>query len=283
MQSGTSVRSAGSLRRRAAVLGLLAGFALLLASGIAGPGYPSSMAAAGDSITRGFNTAWFPFVDNPEGSWSTGSDAAIDSQYARLLLLEPAVAGENHNDARSGARMVDLAGQMRTSVQQGAEYITVLIGGNDLCRPTVEAMTSVDAFRSQFAAALNLVTAALPRTRISVASIPNVAQLWELLRENASARRTWEAFRICQSLLADPLSDAPSDVARREVVRQRNVAFNAVLAEVCALHTQCRFDGNAVFDATLTTSDVNTRDWFHPSVAGQAKLAATTWAAGYWP
>jgi len=282
MQSGISVRSA-DIRRRAAVIGLLVVFVLLLSSGIAAAGYPRSMAATGDSITRAFNTAWFPFVDNPEGSWSTGSDEVVGSHYERLVRLEPALEGQNHNDARSGARMVDLAGQMRTAVQQGAEYVTVLIGGNDLCRPTVEAMTSVDAFRGQFAAALDIVTTALPKARILVASIPDVEQLWELLHDNASARRVWADFHICQSLLADPLSDAPRDVARRETVRQRNLAFNAVLAEVCATHTQCRFDGNAVFEATFTLPDVSTRDWFHPSVTGQAKLAATTWAAGYWP
>ena len=42
---------------------------------------------------------------------------------------------------------------------------------------------------------------------------------------------------------------------------------------------QCRFDNNAVFSTVFTTSDVSTRDYFHPSVAGQAKLAAVTWAA----
>jgi hypothetical protein len=31
----------------------------------------------------------------------------------------------------------------------------------------------------------------------------------------------------------------------------------------------------------FTTSDVSTRDYFHPSIAGQAKAAATAWASSF--
>jgi PKD repeat protein len=41
-----------------------------------------------------------------------------------------------------------------------------------------------------------------------------------------------------------------------------------------------RFDNNAVFNTKFTKSDVS-GDYFHPSVAGQAKLASVSWAAGY--
>jgi hypothetical protein len=34
-----------------------------------------------------------------------------------------------------------------------------------------------------------------------------------------------------------------------------------------------------VFNTPFVRSDVSTRDYFHPSVAGQSKLAAITWAA----
>ena len=56
-----------------------------------------------------------------------------------------------------------------------------------------------------------------------------------------------------------------------------------MLKNVCGLYTQCRFDNHAVFNTAFTAGDVSTRDYFHPSVAGQAKLAAGTWAVGFWP
>jgi hypothetical protein len=42
---------------------------------------------------------------------------------------------------------------------------------------------------------------------------------------------------------------------------------------------QCHFDGNAAFNNPGATSNVSTIDYFHPSIAGQAKLAAVAWNA----
>jgi hypothetical protein len=47
---------------------------------------------------------------------------------------------------------------------------------------------------------------------------------------------------------------------------------------VCASYPSCRFDGNVVANYAFTAAQVSTYDYFHPSVAGQAKLAEITWA-----
>ncbi len=271
------------LRRRAVFAGILFALAAILPSGVVAASYPSSMASTGDSITRAFNTSWFPYIDNPSASWSTGTSTSVNSHYSRLLKLSPAIKGHNSNDAKSGAKMADLAGQMQTAVGQKVQYVTALMGGNDLCTSTVGAMTSVDTFRTQFTSAMNVITAGLPGASVYVVSIPSVYHLWELFKDSSSARKTWAAFKVCQSLLASPLSTGSADVARRDAVRQRNIDFNTVLYEVCAAYAQCHFDGNAVFNTVFAASDVSTRDYFHPTISGQAKLASVTWAAGYWP
>ena len=176
--------------------------------------------------------------------------------------------------------MGDLAGQMQTVVPLAPDYVNVLMGGNDLCTDTVAQMTDTQVFRDQFAAAMSTLTAGSPTTYVYVVSIPNVHQLWNLFKGNWWARVIWSSAGICQSLLANPTSTQQADVDRRETVRQRNIAYNAALAEVCALHARCHFDGSAAFNTTFATSDVS-GDYFHPSVAGQAKLAAVSWAAGY--
>ncbi len=272
-----------AMRRRAVFTSLLFSIALLLPSAAGAASYPSSMASTGDSITRAFNTSWFPYIDNPSASWSTGTSTTVTSHYTRLLKLNPAIKGHNPNDAKSGAKMVNLAGQMQTAVGQKVQYVTALMGGNDLCTATVDTMTSVDTFRTQFTAAMNVITGGLPSVQVYVVSIPNVYHLWELFKDTGSARNIWAAFKVCRSLLANPLSIATADVARREAVRQRNIDFNAVLQDVCVLYVQCRFDGNAVFNTIFVASDVSKRDYFHPTISGQAKLASVTWAAGYWP
>src|SRR5215208_6466456 len=108
------------------LLGLVAVVALAVpGEALAGYRYPTSMASTGDSITRAYNTGFFPYVDNPAGSWSTGTTTSVSSHYLRLLAHSPKLKGHNFNDARSGAKMADLQAQMATVVAQQVGYVTV--------------------------------------------------------------------------------------------------------------------------------------------------------------
>lgn len=270
--------------RFARIGAVLLGVALLAlpAEAFAAGHYPSAMASTGDSITRAFNTGFIPFTDNTAGSWSTGTNSTVASHYMRLLALNPKIRGKNYNDARSGAKMADLAGQMTTVNSQHVGYVTVLMGGNDVCTSSEATMTSVADYEAQFTTAMNSLTAGSPSALIFVASIPDVYQLWQLEKDSFTARTTWALFGVCQSMLANPLSTEQADVDRRQRVRQREIDFNDALARVCAAYRQCRSDGGAVFNTAYTTADISTRDYFHPSLAGQSKLAAGTWAVSYW-
>jgi lysophospholipase L1-like esterase len=246
------------------------------------PPLPASIAAVGDSITQAASSGGSLGADYPQNSWSTGTNTTVNSHYLRLLALNPSISGQNYNRSVSGAKMADLSGQMQTVAGLQPDYLTVLIGGNDLCTDTVGTMTSVSAFRSQFETAMATLSASSPNTNVYVSSIPNVYHLWELFKGNWWARFIWSVGNICQSLLASPTSTTQADVDRRAAVAQRNVDFNTQLAEVCAASAHCRWDGNAVYNTVFTTSDAS-GDYFHPSISGQAKLAAVSWAASYWP
>lgn len=261
---------------------LVAALVPVTASAVEPPPLPASMAAVGDSISQAASSGGSLGTDYPANAWSTGTNASVNSHYARLLALNPAIAGRVHNDSVSGARMADLNGQMAAVTGQRPDYLTVLIGGNDLCTGTVGEMTSVADFRAQFTTAMNTLTSGSAATRVYVVSIPRVYRLWELFRSNSWARLIWSAGSVCQSLLANPTSTQTADVARRAQVAQRNIDYNTTLAEVCAGYVECRFDGNAVYNVAFATADVS-GDYFHPSIAGQAKIAATSWSAGYWP
>ena len=264
---------------------ILAGFLLVGGLSAAPPpnltGYPNSMASLGDSITRAYNTGGLPFTDAPGNSWSTGTRSSVESHYSRILSAEPAILGRSFNGAASGAKMVDLDAQAGAVIERNVAYITILMGANDLCTRTVEGMTSVDDFGSQFERAMATLSAGSPRARIYVVSIPNVYRLWVILKDDLFARLIWRTFDVCRSLLEDPRSTDPDDVARRRSVRQRNIAFNTKLAEVCALYIHCRFDERAVFGDAFTAEDVSRRDYFHPSIKGQRRLARVTWAATF--
>jgi hypothetical protein len=108
-----------------------------------------------------------------------------------------------------------------------------------------------------------------------------VYRLWRTLKDNFLARTAWNVLDICQSLLDDPRSNDADDVARRQRVRDRVMAFNQQLLEVCRLYIHCRYDNNAVFDFPFTPEHVSKRDYFHLSLEGQRELAAITWSATF--
>ena len=255
--------------------------ALLIPSGAAAQvAAPDSMAATGDSITRAFNTGLIPFTDAPRNSWSTGSRVYVWSHYRRILAVNWRIFGRNFNDARSGAKMRDLAGQMAVVNLQHVDYVTVLMVANDACASSEAAMTPVEDFRAQFQQAMRAATTGSPQALVYVVSIPDVYRLWLILHNNPNARATWRLTGFCKSMLANPGSTAPADEERRQRVRQRIVDYNGVLATVCAQYVMCSFDGNAVFEYPFQPRHVSTWDYFHPSLEGQRVLADVTWNAG---
>ena len=243
---------------------------------------PNTMAAVGDSITQAASTGGTLGADAPENSWSTGTNSTVNSHYLRLLALGAPISGQNNNLSVSGAKAAGLNDQMWNvlALEPQPDYLTVQIGGNDLCTDTFDGMTSVPNFRAQFQTAMDTLTSGSPNINVYVTSIPDAYQLWSLFKGNWWARFVWSVGGVCQSLLASPTSTQAVDVQRRLDVRLRNIDYNTQLAEVCAAFAKCRFDNNAVFNTQLTKSDI-AGDYFHPSIAGQAKLSSVSWAAGY--
>jgi lysophospholipase L1-like esterase len=239
-------------------------------------GLPSSMAALGDSLTSGFGSC-LTLAVCARNSWSTGGGTQVNSHYLRIRAGNPAITRHNRNFAAPGARASSLAGQAAAAVRQKVDYVTVLIGANDACRRQVADMTPVTTFRAQVDTALTRLKKGLPRARVLVASIPDLYRLWQVGHTNRNAVRAW-SFGICPSLLADPMSTADADAARRRAVRDRIDDYNRELAAACrAYGRQCRYDGGAVHRVRFDLSLVNHLDYFHPSVAGQNKLASVTY------
>jgi lysophospholipase L1-like esterase len=267
---------------RRVVVSLLSALSLLLGVGAAAastPPLPRSMAAIGDSMTQAADACCW-YGDHPTSSWSTGSASwdGVRSHYERILALDGAISGHAYNDSVSGARMNTAAAQASRAVAQGAQYVTILMGANDVCTSSPSTMTSVSTFRQQYQTALATLDAGLPgRARIFVASIPDVYQLWQLYHSDATAQLVWGVAGICQSMLSPSRTEAG-----RQVVRQRNIDFNTVLQQECAKYPRCKFDGNAVFSYQFTRSQVSKLDYFHPSLSGQAALASITWARSWW-
>ena len=239
------------------------------------------MAAIGDSITRATDVCCW-YGDHPAQSWSTGGGSfdGIRSHYERIRALQPAISGRNHNDSRAGAKMRDAPGQAQLAVGQGARYVTILMGANDVCTSSISTMPSVADFRAQFTTTMNVLATGLPAgSHVFVSSIPDVYQLWALFHNDAAAQLVWAVAGICQSMLS-PFNTEQD----RQTVRAREQAFNQVLGGVCARpqYAMCRFDGLAVFNYAFTAGQVSRLDYFHPSLSGQTALASITWSSSWW-
>ncbi|MER8197344.1 SGNH/GDSL hydrolase family protein [Streptomyces microflavus] len=231
---------------------------------------PGSVAAVGDSITRGFD-ACSVLADCPEVSWATGSDSLVRSLAVRLLGTSKA-ADRSWNHAVSGARMVQLPEQMALAAKERPELVTVMMGANDACRDSVRLMTPVADFRASFETSMRQLRAGAPEAQVYVSSVPDLKRLWSTGRLNETGKKIWE-LGICQSMLADADDLGPAAVARRDAVQDRVVAYNEVLRDVCAKDRHCRYDGGAVFGFRFTGAQLSQWDWFHPSRDGQARLA----------
>jgi lysophospholipase L1-like esterase len=242
------------------------------------PGLPSSIAALGDSITTGFGSCVL-LASCQRNSWSTGDGLRVDSHYRRLEKDNPAIRGHAYNLAAPGARAAALPAQADGAVRAKAEYVTVLIGANDACRATLDAMTSVAAFRADVDRALAAVKKGLPRARVLVVSVPDLNRLWEVGHTEQRVTRVW-AHGVCPALLANATSTAAADVRRRAAFGDRVDAYNKQLTAACrAYGSRCRYDGGAAHRVRFTLDLVNGLDYFHPNVAGQNELAKVSWAA----
>ncbi|HSR27385.1 MAG TPA: SGNH/GDSL hydrolase family protein [Actinomycetes bacterium] len=241
------------------------------------PPLPDSMAAIGDSITQAVDVCCF-YGNWPGHSWSTGNVPldGIASHYERIRAQNPGIRGHRWNNAVSGAQMADAPGQARGTVGQGAQYVTILMGANDLCGWD-GTLTPTATFRAQFTETLDILRTGLPASHVFVASIPNLYQLWSILRTNPVAQTVWQAAGICPSMLN--FFNSPAD---RQAVIDRQAELNQVLEDVCATWSNCRFDNHLTYNYAFTRSMVSKLDFFHPSLSGQATLSTLTWNASWW-
>jgi lysophospholipase L1-like esterase len=272
--------------RRILIVLPLAATAALVAGVLAAPaasaytGPPNSMASMGDSITRAFNSCGW-YVDCTSRSWSTGDDTYVNSHRLRIRAINPNFSAQ-YNDAVSGSRASDMAGQASAAVGQRVQYVTIEIGANDACTSSESTMTPVATYRSQINTALTTLKSGLPDAKVFIASVPDIKRLWFIGKGSGTARFYWALGGICQSMLANPTSTAQADVDRRNRVQQRVIDYNTQLAQACAAYgPNCRFDNNAVFNYPFVLSQVSGWDYFHPNREGQRVLASVTWAATF--
>src|SRR5207248_803544 len=95
---------------------------------------------------------------------------AVQSHYLRILAANPKIARHNFDYAKDGARMDDLLRQANIAASGHPDYVTIEIGGNDLCQGVKP--TPLQTFEAELAAALRALQKGSPNGRIFVTSLP---------------------------------------------------------------------------------------------------------------
>lgn len=234
--------------------------------------YPTSLAALGDSLTVAFGATGGG--DAPAESWATGTDPAVLSHRQRLEALGVSLSGV-WNDAADGQTMADLAGQAATAGGQGAAYVTVWAGTNDVCVADAASMTSVDAFTAALGAVLDRLQTDLPAARVLVLSIPDWYGFWQRNHRDPAAVAAWTTYASRCRVLLDPGATRDDQKA----FKRRIDDLNRAIAATCRDYAACETDRKAVFRLwkRLGPADV-AADWIHLSPAGQAAVAAATFS-----
>ena len=244
----------------------------------------ASMDAIGDSISKGFNAVSdgeiCPESDDEERNWSTGdthgtnfcSDGGegVFSHAERLECVEKKqIVRADPNSAISSARMLtEFADESRASAaflagQPEPRYVTILIGHNDVCAGTVDAVqtgcphgadedpqnhcrTTPAAFERELRKGLNTLIG-VPSLRIGIAAPVRVSLLCThggkgVCVPGANCQDLWQAAvatsvpdesGICGSLTAD-CSDERVASAYQTTKTYRDI-LAAVAAEYAAV------------------------------------------------
>ena len=256
------------------------------------PKLPALLGAIGDSYSQAWSVSPTYLRDHPQFSWVVGT-AANDGVFSilerfRALGASPVVV----DAAKSGTKMIDatrqatlIAVQARKLTAGQIAYVTFELSTNDLCD---YPWTNPDLFESELRSAVNILKASLPAgSRILMFAVPDFAHLRVITQADATARATLAVppSNACAPFLGN---NSPATLGQ---ARNYMGIYNAVLAKVCGelardaastakLYCTWNQAGLALDDFKL--ADLSTHDYFHPSLTGQAKMAAAAWVADTW-
>ena len=228
----------------------------------------------GDSVTAGFNSRWPGDINNGRYSWATGVSKRVDSHLNKLKkIIREEVKADNV--AKSRATSHALEEQLEKIDFPKIDYLTLLIGANDVCDWDSDYLDKLSKFRANVKNTIDAVIATNSEVRILLAAIPNMYRLYEQGKDSCGQR--WDFFDACPRLLSSERSDT-----ERLAFRDRLIAANKTLQELSkAYQNNIKFIAD-VYDFEFTIEHVSRLDCFHPSIKGQNELARLTWNNGWY-
>ena len=237
-------------------------------------------------------------VENQELSWATGDHRHSRSHFMRLKQRYPRLTQINYGISGAKAKhlfeehidnfMEESLAKFGTRVP---DYVTYLIGGNDMCAESADELTSENDFYNFNRSNLQKLLQANPRSKILVSSLPMVDQLSDKMRNvrifktsnffmrNFKCQNMWTLANFCQTLTQ------PQSPRDQEVIAARIRAFNQILEEI-VVDLSVDHPGQIKYSSAFQNIDFQpaqlSMDCFHPSFEGQNTLADETWKDSFW-
>jgi len=279
---------------------------------------PESMAALGDSMSAGVlapfsrKSAWSPIhhlgillntveflaSSNRESfafrqySWATGEE--ISSHATRLKRFHPGLLVGNFS--KPSAYTGDLLGQidemmdwsMKKTWKVIPDYVTLLIGHNDLCADDMSGVLSVAGFSTKIRDSLGLLLRkSRGNERILVMPLSRIDKIVELsakarlfpLPKMGSCEAMWKVAPLCPTLTQ---THSPKE---RKALSQRLREFNRVLSNEVSRARSVYGDRVRIAEKIAKQEphpDLLAIDCFHPNIKAQKILSEDSWAYTWW-
>jgi len=256
---------------------------------------PSLLGAIGDSYSQGYSVSPSNLRDHIAFSWVIGSarNDGVFSLYERFkaiggspTVVDAATSGRQMKDAPRQANLVVAAAKKLKPGQTA--YVTFELGTNDLCADP-DPKTDPVSFGTDLATAVSTLRAGLPAgSRILMLPVPDFPHFYDITQASAAARANLalpqNSFR-CPPYLGD---SGPFSMAQANDYLAR---YDAALEGACSATTTtdspsgklyCTYNATLLADTDFRIADLSTVDFFHPSLSGQARMAANAWAADVW-
>jgi len=251
------------------------------------------LAAIGDSYSQAYSVSPNKLLDHPEYSWVVGTakNDGVTSLLERFralggspVVVDAATSGKKMVDAQ---RQADLVVAEAQNLEPGTTaYVTFELGTNDLCD---DPKTGISDFTSQLSTAIETLQVNLPRgSRLLMVSVPDFRHFRAITQADPTAKAAFTLYKNssrCAPFLgyASPVSipDAEAILASyNDALRAACDRLNATTGARANL--RCTYDEALLSDRDFAIGDLSTVDYFHPSLTGQAKMAAAAWKADVW-
>ncbi len=225
-------------------------------------------------------------------SWSTGSE--LNSHYKILKRMNPQMEVRNFSQASAKSENIwkeQIPSLIRWSEkklnQRLPDYVTLLVGHNDLCGFSLNQMTEVHAFRENIHRSLELLMSESNQTRVLVLPLARLDTVPKNLGNSrhfpipgfGTCKNVWKTIPLCRTLTQTDSRRA------REVFNHRLLDFNHAIKEEVANFREKHGDrirlAHDIEDYTPQPTDAAI-DCFHANRHAQKKISDISWPATWW-